>query len=458
MSDFSRRSFLKLSTSAVGASVLGMPIFARTREYLQDSNNAKIYTVFFNIAPSRDDTSLVPMTNEEIIRRLKKDCDGVDFVIRDTTKDAKLQSVLNEMRDLKKLDYDGVIIYGWPRDYDVLRSGLHTINISIVGDFMNMPYPIYHENKVLDAALDPWNFSGSPEVTSAMFEDLVAKIKLIKALKLMKGASILSVTDSQYVNVMYGDVLKYPPPGYNEIILDAINQAFGVKVKKIGTNEVVQDEEIKNLWYNDSKEANEIAKMWMRDAEKMINTLESEVVRSAKCYLAMKKLMKKYDSTAIAFHIRTLIKNPRPEDRVWPALGTSQFQKEGIIAKCQSHLNIVLTDMLARYAFGRPSMFGDFSVDTFNNTSIVQHCEGPWNPWGDDRRVPYIITDHRERRVRARSKPGVGAASCIIYPPNETVTIWQVDVLRKEILVHTGTTIPMLTVDSKYKDHFWEMI
>ena len=103
-------------------------------------------------------------------------------------------------------------------------------------------------------------------------------------------------------------------------------------------------------------------------------------------------------------------------------------------------------------------MFGDFSVDTFNNTSIVQHCEGPWNPWGDDRRVPYIITDHRERRVRARSKPGVGAASWVLYPPNEPVTIWQVDVLRKEILVHTGTTVPMLTDDAKYKDHFYEMI
>ena len=78
-----------------------------------------------------------------------------------------------------------------------------------------------------------------------------------------------------------------------EIQGNAIKETLGVKVKKIVTDEVVEDEDIKNLWYNDSKEAEEIAKTWIREAEKMINTTESEIVRSAKVYLAMKILMKK---------------------------------------------------------------------------------------------------------------------------------------------------------------------
>jgi hypothetical protein len=54
--------------------------------------------------------------------------------------------------------------------------------------------------------------------------------------------------------------------------------------------------------------------------------------------------------------------------------------------------------------------------------------------------------------------PGVGAASWILYPPGETVTMWQISVLTGEALLHTGPTVPMLTGDKRYKDHFYEMM
>jgi hypothetical protein len=365
---------------------------------------------------------------------------------------------LNEIKDLKKSHYDGVIIYGWPRDYSVLRSGLPTINVMIICDFMNNPVPLYRKHRVVEAFLDPWRFCADAKVSEQMFLDLAQKIKLISMLKRMKQERILTVTDSRYVNVMYGDVLKHPPANYNAMIQGAIDETFGTQVTKIGTKEVTDDEDIQELWHRDDKQANEIAQRWIRGAKKMINTTEPEVVRSAKVYLAMKLLMQKYDATSMAFHIRTLIKNPRRDQTVFPALATSEFQLENIVAKCQSHLNIVLSEMLLQYAFGRASMLGDYAVDTYNNTSMVQHCEGPWNPWGDERRVPYILTDHRERRIRGRSLPGVGAASWILYPPDEPVTMWQIDVLTKEILLHTGSTVPMLTEAAKYRDHMYEMM
>jgi len=424
----------------------------------QNSENTKIYTVFFGTAPSRDDTDLEPITNEAIVLRLRQECDGVDFVVRDLTRGAAMQSVLNETRDLKKLHYDGVIICGWPRDYELLRSGLPTINVMVVNDFMNIPYPLYNANRVIGAFLDPWRFCADSRVSERMFQDLVAKTKLIKALKRMRHERILTVTDSPYVNVTYGDALRNISPDYNEKILGAIEETFGVKVTKIGTREVAADKDIQSLWHSESPQANAIAQRWIHNAEKMMNTIESEVVRSAKVYLAMKILMEKYAATAMAFHIRSLIENARREDYVTPALATSEFQLDNIVAKCQSHLNIVLSEMLLQYAYGRPSMLGDYSVDTYNNTSIVQHCEGPWNAWGDERRVPYNLVDHRERPVRGRSVTGGSAASWILYPGDEPVTMWQVDVMSKEILVHTGTTVPMLTRSALYGDHFYSMM
>ena len=422
------------------------------------SGGARIYTLFFATAPSTDDADLEPVSHEELIHRLRRDCEGVEFDVRDLTRSARLQSVLNEMKELQRLGYDGVMVYGWPRDYDVLRTGLPTINIAIVNDFMNNPFPIYAKNRVVPAFLDPWKFSRSPEAIEAMYNDLVGKIKLIKALKKMRGSTLLTVTDSPFVNVMYGDRLKNPPQNYNEIMAGAILETFGVNVIKIGSDEVCENPDIKKLWSERSARANELAKEWIRNAEKMINTLEEEVVKSAKCYLAMRTLMEQYGAVAMAFHIRTLKKDPRPEEQVYPALATSEFQKNGIVAKCQSHLNIVLSEMILQYAYGIPSMLGDFEVDPYNNTSIIQHCEGPWNPWGGNKTVPYIITDHRERRVRGRSQPGVGAASWIFYPADEPVTIWQVDVLRKEILLHTGETIPIYREESLYRNHLWEMM
>ncbi len=429
-----------------------------TPQNAHNGERTKIYTVFFGTAPSRDDTDLEPISNEAIVRRLQEECGGVDFVVRDLTRGTAIQSVLNEIKDLKKLHYDGVIICGWPRDYELLRSGLPTINVMVVNDFMNIPYPLYKTNRIIDAFLDPWRFSADPAVSERMFLDLADKVRLIKALKRMKHERILTVTDSQYVNVTYGDVLRNMPPGYNEQILGVIEETFGVKVTKIGTKEVADDPDVQNLWRNESPQANAIARRWIRNAKKMMNTIESEVVRSAKVYLAMKLLMEKYSATAMAFHIRSLIENPRREDYVTPALATSEFQLQNVVAKCQSHLNILLSEMLLQYAYGRPSMLGDYSVDTYNNTSIVQHCEGPWNAWGDERRVPYFLVDHRERPVRGRSVTGGSAASWILYPGDEPVTMWQIDVSSKEVLVHTGTTVPMLTRSALYGDHFYSMM
>jgi len=459
MLPINRRNFIKIGAGALAANMAGsIPLFAGSGSSTRKTETAKIYTIFFGIAPSKDDTHLVPLSNEELMRQLKRDCLGVDFTIRDLTKSAKFDTVLNEIGDLQRLNYDGVIVYGWPRDYKVLKSGLPTINISIINDFMNNPVKIYHENKVVPAFLDPWKFSASVKNINLMYNDLVEKIKLITALKKLRASTILTVTDNPFVNVTYGDALKQSPEKYNELILDAILSTLGTKVIKIGSDEVCSDKEIKELWFNESKRANEIAKRWINNAVKMINTIESEVVRSAKCYLAMKLLMKKYEANSMAFHIRAFEKNPKPEDYVTPALATSEFQKHSIVAKCQSHLNIILSEMVLQFALGIPSMLGDFSVDIYNNTSMVQHCEGPWNPWGGEKTVPYIITDHRERRVRERSKPGVSAASWILYPPDEPVTIWQLDVLKKEILFHVGKTTPIYTKDSIYKDHLWEMM
>ena len=288
MFELTRRGFLRVSSGAFGASLFGGLSPAAFVGWVADHHPpAKVFTVFFNIAPSTDDTDVRPLRNEEIVTRLARECPGVDFVVRDVTRGDRLQTILNEAKDLEAGGYDGVIVYGWPRDYDLLRTGLPTINVSIVNDFMNNPIPLYKEHRVVSAFLDPWGFSADSEIPERMFTDLADKIKLIRMLKRMKSEHILTVTDSDYVNVTYGDVLKHMPADYNERIKGAIDDTFGVSITKIGTKEVTADKDIQSLWREESDEAEKIANRWIGNAEKVINTLESEVVRSAKVYLAM---------------------------------------------------------------------------------------------------------------------------------------------------------------------------
>lgn len=146
MRAMTRRTLLELSAGVLGASVFGARVPAQAGE------PARINTVFFEIAPSRDDTNLEPITNGDIIRRLQAECGGVDFVVRDLTQGLQLQSVLNEAKDLKSSNYDGVIVCGRPRDYELLRTGLPTINVAVVNDFQNIPYPVFKQNHVIDAS------------------------------------------------------------------------------------------------------------------------------------------------------------------------------------------------------------------------------------------------------------------------------------------------------------------
>jgi hypothetical protein len=70
----------------------------------------------------------------------------------------------------------------------------------------------------------------------------------------------------------------------------------------------------------------------------------------------------------------------------------------------------------------------------------ITHCGAPVNPYGDDRRIPYIIWSHAQSPVRGTLKPGSGTGAQVNYPVGEPVTIWKVYVLHKKIGLHTGIT------------------
>jgi len=415
--------------------------------YAKTGENTKIYTVF--VSRGYGGAGGAPksfITNEEILHKLQNECKGIDFIVKDTA------AVLKELEDSKE-GVDGVLIIGTSREYRLALTGLPTIIVYNLFEWMNIPYklyntgkeqdsilvggPEYQAGKILTAQLDRRNIC-SPSSSSAMFKDLVEKIKLIQAIKKLKETRILVVQPYHYLaSVDYqGDRHKHFPENYNETYTRALKESLGVELVRVEPKEFY--EAVKKA---DESQAEEIAKKWIDEAQAMKDTAESEVVKTAKSYLAFEALRKKYNCNAVSTHMRTLTGSGKVEDRFWPGLGLEcGFKTRGIQATCQSYPNILVTELLGYYLTGRPSMLGDLMIDTFNNISLITHCGAPINPYGDDRRVPYIIRTHAESPVRNTQKPGSSTGLQVEWPIGEPVTMWKVYVLHKKIGLHTGKT------------------
>ena len=417
--------------------------------------NTKIYTVFVNQGCScpAGGTPEGLTTNEEVLHKLQSECRGIDFIARDLTKpDTRLKAVLNELEGPRE-GLDGVLILGalGNREYKLAFTGLPTVCVYNLFEWMNVPYKLYYTEKensiktgggeykggrILTAQLDRRNVC-DPSVSSAMFEDLVNKIKIIQVMKKLKESRILVVTPNKYLaQVDYqGDANKRFPENYNETYTRALKESLGVELVRIEPKEFYEA-----VTKVKAKEAEKTAQMWIDEAQDLKDTTKSEVVKTAKSYLAFDALRRKYNCNAVSTQMRTLTGRGTTEDIFWPGLGLMEFQKRGIQAICQEYENIMVAHLMGYYLTGRPSMLGDLMIDTFNNVSILTHCGAPLNPWGDDRRIPYIILSHAQSPVRGTLMPGSGTGAQVNYPANEPVTVWKVYILHKKIGLHTGTT------------------
>ena len=422
----------------------------------QDPAQTNLYTVFLNQGCSCPAGGTPPglMSNDELLDTLQSRCTDVHFIARDLTKPGTSMAAILEEVEASKDDLDGVLIIGalGNHRYDLAFTGLPTICVYNLFEWMNIPYTLYHTGqeasvktggpdyakpRIITAQLDRRRVC-APALSAAMLKDLVTKIHIIHAIRRLKESRILVVTPVTYLGQVdyQGDRNKQFPEDYNETYTRTLKELLGVELVRIAPQEFYEA-----VTQVDVTEAQAIARMWIDEAQGLKDTVESEVVKTATGYLAYEALRERYNCNAVSTHMRSLTGSGKVEDLFWPGLGLMEFQKRGIQAICQEYENIMVTHLLGYYLTGRPSMLGDLMVDTFNNTTILTHCGAPINPYGDDRVIPYIIWSHAQSPVRGTLKPGSGTGAQVNYPAGEPVTIWKVYVLHKQIGLYTGRTV-----------------
>ena len=429
------------------------------------NGNTRVFTIFTSGGCGCTGSGGPPevfTTHEEVLDKLHQACNGVDFIRFEGT----ITDAYNDVESHKD-GYDGVLIIGRiDGDYRLAFSGLPTIVVYNLWEFQSGHHfhifatgkvkddernileggTNYEHVKILTAQLDRRHLC-MHSVREKMFMDLVYKVKLIQVIKELKETRILMVKNAKdeiiaSVNYKFGDFNQSYPTDHNERYIQAIKEVTGVEIVQVEAGEFYDTYQKINIW-----DAEEIAEQWINSARK-VEASRSEIVKTARGYLALDELREKYNCDAVSTHIRSVTGSGELKDRYNPGLGMELgFKTRGIQAVCQNYPDILISQIIAYKLTGRPSMLGDQMYDIDNSVEIVLHCGIPVNPYGDERRIPYTIRTHAESQVRdIPEEPGSSTGITAEWPVGEPVTFWEMHSLLKQIRLHTGETVNGRTI------------
>jgi len=398
----------------------------------------KIYVVFSikGTQPSSQTYSLhhpdeKVFTNEEILQKIKKLCTGVEFLGK--TEPENLEYTIGNIQGQKE-NLGGVLYFGHLPD-ELLSLNLPTIAVYPLWGRWQYPYNSYKEYKVLTACLPI-----IPDISAPVFKNRLEKIskgiKLIQSIAKIKGLRILIITDKPILG-------EYEPMEFQvkEEGRQKYEEKYIKNLSEMGAEIIVrpQEEMVKRMKYANPKLSKEITKKWIEKAEGVKGTNEKEIEKSAKLYLAMKEMMKEYDANAITTEGYGIFMNYKDEPIPSQGLPSSQFCTDGIVATSETLVDSLITQQFGLFITKSTGFNGDYVIDEDNNIVFIGHCECPFNPYGDDRKVPYVIRNLPQYPVEEQEKGG--ACVQVNLPSNEVVTVAKFSVHDKKMSLFTGKTV-----------------
>jgi hypothetical protein len=441
---------IQKNSKLIVIAIIGILTLSFLAEPARANENTKIYVVFTS-SGLQNECRIYPiyhpdakiMTNEEVLEELKERCKGVEFVVANIRDQRKVIANIREQRG----SLDGVLFFGHPSDE------LTSIELPVIAVYPlwgQWQYPFFHGyngykgKKVLKSVL-PVVPDKDGSVYTYRLEDIAGKIKSIQAISKMNGLRVLVVTDNPVLGDYEPTRLQTGPARedreeYERIYLKNLEETFGTVLVTIPQKELF--ERINRI---DQKEAEKVARKWINEAEGIKGTNEFQIIRSAKLYLSMKELMEKYNAQAITTEGYCHFQ-PRGEGcgnlEGMPlgipsqGLPASQFFTDGIVATSETLIDGLITQQLGLYITGRAGFCGDYLIDPYTEIAIIGHCELPINPYGDDRKAPYII-----RNLPLWEENKGGACVQVNLPIGETVTVAKISMRHKKICVFTGKTV-----------------
>jgi hypothetical protein len=365
---------------------------------------------------------------DELTEKLEKSCSGIDFIPSAVRNKEETEELIKQSNE-----FDGIVNYAIGSDSGtpiiIARSGKPAI---LVDDLYG----------AADDVLIACSFARRSKfpvigVASSDFRDVVNSIKLLKIKKSLSAAKILIIADDAGMRRIpqYPSHLKeiYGPDQVDvKAQAERIKNLFGIEIVGMGF------EEINNYYKNvSSQEAEKWADKWINEASKIVEPTSAEIIKSAKLFLALKKVIEDKNADAITIDCYgNFDKLP-----AYPCLAFFQLNNEGFTAVCEADLSSTIVQLLIRYLTkemlgeSRPGFVNDPVIDFGTGRIIYSHCTatnrvfGPNNPPNK-----YLIRSHAEM------KEGVAVQS--LMPCKEKITTIQIHFMGNPVMViHQGKTV-----------------
>jgi len=161
---------------------------------------------------------------------------------------------------------------------------------------------------------------------------------------------------------------------------EQVKKKFGADLVTIPNDRILQAMEA-----IDPKAAEaEAESYWIGPAKAVVEPTTTEIVKSARMYLAVKEIMIQKKAQAIcSVHC---MGDPRG------CLTFSKLNDLGLVGACEGDIDSTLTMLLFAYAFGVPGFISDPVIDTAKNAMIHFHCTSATKMHGcDGKRRPFKI-------------------------------------------------------------------
>ncbi|RLE94473.1 MAG: hypothetical protein DRN04_03535 [Thermoprotei archaeon] len=248
-------------------------------------------------------------------------------------------------------------------------------------------------------------------VAASNIKDIVKYIRLLGVVYKFKSSKIVVITDRK-ISDEYKRMLK---------------ETYGLTLIQYLSSDL-------NKIYEETsdKEAEYWKEQWISEAERVLEVSEEEIFKSAKMYLALKKIIEKEKADAITVDCLTLVYGGKIP--AYPCLAFFQLNNEGYVATCEADIDSTATMLLVKYLTERPSFVSDPVVDLSSDQVIYAHCVAPSKVYGPEGpSAKYILRTHAEDRS--------GASIQVLMPLGEKVTTVKLNLREKALSIHSGRIV-----------------
>ena len=208
---------------------------------------------------------------------------------------------------------------------------------------------------------------------------------------------------------------------------EKVVENLDVEVRTVGRQKVKEAYED----VDETEEVKEIAEEYMETAQKTVEPTRQDVINAARMYVACKNLLAEYEATAITMDCLGLV-GSRLIDTT-PCMGFSKLNDEGTPAACEADFDAILTMLLMKHMFGKPSFMNDPVPETVRNTLVAAHCTSPTKLDGyRAKSEPFILRSHSESNI--------GVSPQVLWREGQDITLAKFQGPGK-MIVGSGTVI-----------------